>query len=71
MDSANWYKLFKIIFGIGVILFVISVVAAIFDQNMGRYRDFGNFGLLTSTFIFLIAYVCYQRYKSKLAIEKN
>ncbi|MEJ2280909.1 MAG: hypothetical protein P8X97_03205 [Candidatus Bathyarchaeota archaeon] len=70
MNSANWYKLFIIIFGIGVILFIFSIIAALFDQNMGFYRDFGNFGLLTSTFIFLSAYVCYQRYKGKLYIEK-
>lgn len=70
MNSVNLYKLFIIISGIGVILFIISILAILFDQNMGFYRDLGNFGLLASTFVFLSAYVCYQRYKVKLSIEK-
>ena len=70
MNSSNWYKLFLFTFGIGVILFIISIIAAISDHSMGFFRDFGNFGLMISTFIFVSAYVCYQRYKIQLSIEK-
>ncbi|MEJ2270991.1 MAG: hypothetical protein P8X91_00575 [Candidatus Bathyarchaeota archaeon] len=71
MNSANWYKLFVVTFGAGVILFIISILAAISDQELGFFRDFGNFGLLISTFIFVAAYICYQRYKVQLFIENS
>lgn len=70
MNSANWYKLFIITFGIGVILFIISIITALYDRAIGFYGNFGTFGLLISTFIFVTAYVCYQRYKIQLSTEK-
>jgi len=70
MNAADWYILFKISFGIGGILFFASVIAALYDRSGGFYRDFGIFGLLTSTFVFIIAYVCYRRFKVLLLVEK-
>jgi hypothetical protein len=70
MNSVKWYRLFIITFGSGVILFIISIIIALSDQSMGFLRDVGNFGLLISTFIFVSAYVSYQRYKVQLTLEK-
>jgi hypothetical protein len=70
VKATDWYTLFKISFGIGGILFFSSVVAALYDRSGGFYRDFGIFGLLVSTFVFVIAYVCYRRFKVLSLVKK-
>jgi len=70
MKSANWFAIFEIFFVIGGILFFASVFAFLFERSGGFFRDFGLVGLLVSVFLFLSAYVTYQRYKQESKIEK-
>ena len=70
MKAADWFTIFKVSFGIGGVLFVASVLAALIDRSGGVYRDFGLVGLLASTFTFITAYVSYQRFKIESKVEK-
>ncbi len=69
MKSADWFILFVIFFGIGIILFLASIMAILFERSGGFLRDFGLVGFLVSTFMFLSAYVAFQRYKQESKIE--
>ena len=70
MKSADWFILFVIFLGIGVILFFASIMSLLVERSGGFLRDFGLVGLLVSTFMFLSAYVAFQRYKQESKIEK-
>ena len=69
MKASSWYTFFKISFGFAVILFFVSIIAILVGWSGGFFREFGNIGLLVSTFIFIIAYVCFQKYKVEVSTE--
>ena len=71
MKAANWYTFFKFSFGIGGVLFFASVIAAFYGRSGGFYQDFGLVGLLVSVFLFLSAYVAYQRYKQESKLKSS
>jgi hypothetical protein len=69
MKAVKWYTFFKISFGFGVVLFFVSIISTLVGWSGGFLREFGTVGLLVSTFIFVIAYVCFQKYKLLLSTE--
>ena len=70
MNSVKWYTFFKISFGCGVVLFFASIISTLVGWSGGFLREFGTVGLLVSTFIFVIAYICFQKYKLEVSNEK-
>lgn len=70
MKAKDWFVTSKISFAIGIVWFFVSIIATLLDRTGGPYRDFGLVGLLVSTFIFIAAYISYQRYKIESNDEK-
>lgn len=73
MKAADWYAITEICFGIGGILFFVGVVAGLYGSSLGieTYRDLGIVGVLSSLFLFIIAYVSYQRFKEEEKVENQ